>query len=131
MKITKRLLTPDGDGGIETTATLSGALDSIIYRRPGSGAYTTVSGCVAAVDIVFQDGSGIVISAFTGLDLDTENIWRPRVATHQIDGTINDIDTTNELIAPVPHKFADAKVRITVTNGGSGNTGNFLVIFEA
>lgn len=98
---------------------LRGRLAFVQYKRPASGAYA--AGAVVAVDIVregFQD-----VSVLTGVTLAANNLWRPRADVHDSAGAAIADQVTY-------HVLANARVRITVTGGGAGNTGEFLVAIE-
>lgn len=110
----------------DTTATdpeIEGWLDKIVYEADPSVPYA--GGATITVELVHPSGytAEPILSAVA---LSASFVKRPRLPVHGANGTA--ISGGFEAIS-LSH-FGGGGVRLKVTNGGTGKSGNFLIVYR-
>jgi len=98
-----------------------GYLDTIIYERATGGSEYD-SGATLTVEAVLPTGF-TAQPVLTAVSLNASASWRPRTPAHVAAGTA--VTDSTEMIA-----LCNFQLRFSVTNGGAGKTGKFLVIYR-
>lgn len=114
-----------GDGS-SVTLEIRAHLDSLLYLPDGTAPYD--GGATLKLELLGTPLAGSPWTSFaevlmSGVVLGTAATWRPRRPATDSSGAA--IAGSAELIG-----LPMAALRVTVTNGGNGNTGHFLVIYQ-
>lgn len=112
------MISPAADDTAQGNA-VRAAIDRVHYLRNGSNPYD--AGATAVVEII-QEGIVAPVIILTGVNLNASALWRPRTDVHDSVGAVIAGQVTR-------HVLAEARVRVTITGGGSG-VGTFLVTFD-